>query len=442
MEGGGAVDLSSRPRVFDANSVSKLVTGSKTVPFAVVFDGTIVFANPAFSDLFRATSGVAGTPMVELLDFGSRAAWSHLLVEPAEMLMTFLGRAIRLDGSSFNIELLLARETLDAALALFVFAEDITWRQLPESHLKDLAFTDSLTGLPNRAFALDRLRDAVAIARARKSTLGVLMADLDGLKRANDTLGHRAGDILIQTMGRRFLNCVRDGDMVARLGGDEFCVLLPVLRDAQDAAMIAARIVDAAVQPIVIDGQTVSAGVSVGIALFPHQGLTSDAVLAAADGALYEAKRAGRNRFAWAPKANSSAPLTVPLIIWAPSHEVGVEIIDEQHRKLTELLNDLVESLQRGDDQLAIAESLAATIAYTRFHFETEEGLMEKYAYVAAAPHREAHAHLLDDLQNFPVATDVRSLSLTVRFLQEWLLRHIVTSDRALARALNARGVH
>jgi hemerythrin-like metal-binding protein len=81
------------------------------------------------------------------------------------------------------------------------------------------------------------------------------------------------------------------------------------------------------------------------------------------------------------------------------------------------------------------------TIAYTRFHFQTED-LMEKYAIVGAAAHRETHAHLLDDLQNFPVATDVRSLSLTVQFLQEWLLRHIVTSDRVLARALNARGVH
>jgi diguanylate cyclase (GGDEF)-like protein/hemerythrin-like metal-binding protein len=289
---------------------------------------------------------------------------------------------------------------------------------------------------------MDRLRDAVAAAGAKKSTLAVLMADLDGLKLTNDTLGHRAGDILIETMARRFLDCVRDGDMLARLGGDEFCVLLPVLRDAQDAETIATRIVEAAGQPVTIDGQTVSAGVSIGIALYPDHGFSGDAVLAAADAALYAAKRGGRNRFAWATKANSPAVLSVPLIIWAASHEVGVGIIDEQHRKLTELLNDLVESLQRGDDQFGISDRLGATIAYTRFHFQTEEGLMEKYAIVGAAAHREAHTHLLDDLQNFPVATDVRSLSLTVRFLQEWLLRHIVTFDRALARTLNARGVH
>lgn len=109
------------------------------------------------------------------------------------------------------------------------------------------------------------------------------MADLDGLKRANDTYGHLGGDVVLQMAARRFLRCVRDCDTLARLGGDEICVVLPRTRNAGDAEVIATRLLGAAWQPLPINDRHFCGGVSVGIALFPDNDATSGEWIAAAD---------------------------------------------------------------------------------------------------------------------------------------------------------------
>jgi hemerythrin-like metal-binding protein len=116
-------------------------------------------------------------------------------------------------------------------------------------------------------------------------------------------------------------------------------------------------------------------------------------------------------------------------------------MIDKQHRKLAECVNDLASSLRRGDDPVTIADKLAAMISYTEYHFASEERLMAAHGFADAAAHHEIHAHLLDDVRSFSAGCDTRSLSLTTRFLQEWLLRHIDDADRTLAAALGASGV-
>jgi hemerythrin len=182
--------------------------------------------------------------------------------------------------------------------------------------------------------------------------------------------------------------------------------------------------------------------VSVGIALFPDHGSTGDAMVAASDAALYEAKKGGRNRYVLASAVVSPATFSLPLISWTSAHDVGVAMMDQQHRQLADHLNDLAASLRRGDDPAAISDKLAATFSYARHHFESEEHLMDRHGFKDAATHREIHGHLLDDLRSFSVGCDTRSLSLTTRFLQEWLLRHMDSADRELARALRAQGVH
>jgi diguanylate cyclase (GGDEF)-like protein/hemerythrin-like metal-binding protein len=289
---------------------------------------------------------------------------------------------------------------------------------------------------------LDRIRDALVDARYGDSGLAVFMADLDGLKSTNDTYVHQAGDLVLQVMAQRFLGCIRGQDTLARLGGDEFCILLPRIRDAGGAGTIAARLVEAASQPIPINGQDVRVGVSVGIALFPDHGTTGDALVAAADAALYEAKRGGRSRFAVASRLCSPVVVPLPLIVWTATHDVGIAMMDKQHRKLADHLNDLAASLRRGDETNIISEKLAATLAHTQHHFESEERLMAQHGFADAAAHREDHARLLEDLRRFSTGCDTRSLSLTTRFLQEWMLRHINNADRELAKALIASGVH
>jgi diguanylate cyclase (GGDEF)-like protein/hemerythrin-like metal-binding protein len=426
----------------DAVAACGLLAASRTVPFAVVSNGSFAFANPAFKSLFRADARIIGRPLTQLIAAHSQAALGTALSAPAETAATFRGRANRFDGTSFEAEFLLARETLDGAPVICLFGEDISWRHVSEKHLNELAYTDMLTGLPNRALLLDRLRDAIIDARDGNAGMAVFMADLDGLKSVNDTYGHQAGDVVLQVTGQRFLACIRDRDTLARLGGDEFCVVLPRVRDAATAGVIADRLVDAARQPIVIDGAAVSVGVSVGIALFPDHGATADELIAAADSALYAAKRGGRNRFAMACAPHARPVIALPLIAWSAAYDLGITSMDRQHRQLAQHLNDLAAALRRSDEPGRIADLLAATLGCARHHFECEDRLMAEHRVADAAAHQAMHAQLLDDLQSFSAGYDTRSLSLTMRFFQEWLLRHIDSADRPLAAALKANGVH
>jgi hemerythrin-like metal-binding protein len=116
-------------------------------------------------------------------------------------------------------------------------------------------------------------------------------------------------------------------------------------------------------------------------------------------------------------------------------------MIDKQHRQLAEHINDLAASLRCGDDRAAVSQKLETALSYTRQHFESEERLMDKFDFKDAAAHRKIHAQLLEYLQGFSAGWDMRSLSLTARFLQEWLLHHVETADRDLASMLASQGV-
>ena len=316
-------------------------------------------------------------------------------------------------------------------------------RRAAEAKIIHLAHHDILTGLPNRASFQDTLSHAVLHANRDPSAgLAILLCDLDRFKEVNDTFGHQAGDVVLQVAAQRFLGCIRNDDTLARLGGDEFCIVLPRVADNDFAKAIAARLVETARQPITINGQDVSVGVSIGIALFPAHGSSEDMLISAADAALYEAKRSGRGGFSIASASRPQPRNSLPLITWAAGHELGIEMMDRQHRKIAEQVNDLSASLNRGDDPAAISDKLAATFSCTQCHFEAEERLMAAHGFAEAAAHRESHARLLDDLRNFSVSYDTRDVSLTTRFLQEWLLRHIDGADRTLAAALRLKDVH
>ncbi|WP_245795459.1 GGDEF domain-containing protein [Thioalkalivibrio denitrificans] len=167
---------------------------------------------------------------------------------------------------------------------------------------RDMALTDALTGLPNRALLLQRLEQAVARTRRHRIHGAGLFIDLDRFKPVNDIHGHEAGDRVLQAMGKRLLACVRETDTVARFGGDEFFVLLEDMEHADFAREVAARVVDALSQPVPIDSDDpdsprVVMGASVGICEFPSVAATAEAVLTGADDAMYAVKKAGGNGF-------------------------------------------------------------------------------------------------------------------------------------------------
>ncbi|MEO8004640.1 MAG: diguanylate cyclase [Betaproteobacteria bacterium] len=163
--------------------------------------------------------------------------------------------------------------------------------------LEALALHDALTGLANRRLLLERMAMALAQARRSKAGMAVMYLDLDGFKQINDTLGHKAGDLLLTSVAKRLTAAVREEDTVARLGGDEFIVSLPHVANPADATRMAQKIVDTISRPYDLDGTSASITVSIGIGIFPENGRDAETLMRAADAALYEAKRAGKNNY-------------------------------------------------------------------------------------------------------------------------------------------------
>jgi len=169
--------------------------------------------------------------------------------------------------------------------------------------LQHMAQYDQLTHLPNRQLFLDRLKTALPRAQRDQTLLSLLFVDLDRFKQVNDTLGHSMGDLLLQRVAQRLLECVRASDTVARLGGDEFVVLLESGHAAEQATAVAEKILAAFIQPFDLEGHQVPMWPSIGIAIYPDHGGDESLLLSHADAAMYLSKKGGGNqvRMASAP---------------------------------------------------------------------------------------------------------------------------------------------
>ena len=168
-----------------------------------------------------------------------------------------------------------------------------------ERQLKHQALHDSLTGLPNRQYLLDRLAAALSQSRAQPDRVfGVLFLDLDRFKVINDSEGHLVGDALLREAARRIADCVRSPDTLARLGGDEFAVLLERIRGVEDAVQVAERIMQVLDQPFLVESRELHSSASVGIAIAQPHYASAEEILRDADAAMYRAKSDGRKRYA------------------------------------------------------------------------------------------------------------------------------------------------
>jgi diguanylate cyclase (GGDEF)-like protein len=176
-------------------------------------------------------------------------------------------------------------------------ASDMTTETEAQAQVRHLSYHDTLTGLPNRAALRERLEQQLAVVRRLGEPLALLCLDLDHFKEVNDTLGHGAGDRLLQEMAERFRACVRQTDTVARHGGDEFVVLLPGVQGADEVELLCQRLLESAAAPVMLDGHQAHVGLSIGAALAPADGTEPDALMQHADIALYQAKADGRGTF-------------------------------------------------------------------------------------------------------------------------------------------------
>ncbi len=199
--------------------------------------------------------------------------------------------------------------------------QDVTERSRAEARIKNLAYYDALTGLPNRLHFTEKVRMSMSLARRGQTKLALLLIDLDNFKGINDTLGHGAGDAVLREVGARLREVVRDYDTVARdperdpflpvarLGGDEFLVAINDLTSGDEAAAVAVRLLDALRVPIIIDSNELFVAASIGISVFPDDGSDFEEIFKNADVALYHAKDVGRNTFEYFSSSMNEAAM-------------------------------------------------------------------------------------------------------------------------------------
>lgn len=264
-------------------------------------NGLIQFASPSFSTLIgRPESEVHNQPLLPLIAGDQHEQMLEKLHSAAcntipcvEEFTTQWRDGTRQFGWTFKG--VTAQE--GGSNGFICIGRDITEQKKAEQNIRQLAYYDGLTGLPNRVLLHDRLLQTLSQARRNDWKTGVLFIDLDRFKTINDTLGHLAGDELLKQVAQRLRENVRDADTVARQGGDEFVVILHALEQSRDAATVAAKILATLSQPFQINGQSLYSGASIGIAMFPDDGQDADLLLKHADLAMYLAKESGRGKF-------------------------------------------------------------------------------------------------------------------------------------------------
>ncbi len=206
----------------------------------------------------------------------------------------------RRDGSEFVVFMTLrSLGDADGGENCMLTIRDITRLKESEKHIRELAYTDTLTGLANRAEFERRVAESIKRSHRRGERFAILYFDLDGFKYINDSLGHAAGDQMLKTVGTRLRGAIRETDFAARIGGDEFCVLAENIEREHDAAKIASKCLDAVTAETRIAARPMRPEASVGIAFFPDDGGDHDALMQSADSAMYAAKQSGSERFAF-----------------------------------------------------------------------------------------------------------------------------------------------
>jgi diguanylate cyclase (GGDEF)-like protein len=231
----------------------------------------------------RAHAAAPGVPLVVLTGLDDESLAVQALQQGAQDYL--IKGQIETRGLLRALRYAIERKTMEsAALAMA--------RQMAHS-----AEHDFLTGLPNRMLLNDRIGRAIALAARHTKKVAVLFLDLDGFKHINDSLGHPTGDKLLQSIAKRLMDCIRGSDSVSRQGGDEFVVLLLEIEHAEDAAVTARRMLEAVARPHCIDQHDLHVTASIGVSVYPDDGLDADTLIKNADTAMYQAKENGRRSF-------------------------------------------------------------------------------------------------------------------------------------------------
>lgn len=302
------IDISERKRNEQDLTRFRAALDSSVDAIYLIDAGTMKFV-----DANRAGWEVLGYKREELLQLGPfdlMAEYSKMALEHEieRVLSEHNENAVietvhhRKNGTSFPVEISLqalstSNTQYQKTPLLVALARDITEHKQNEAELNRLAYYDMLTGLPNRLLFNDRLHQAAADANRRNRFVALILLDIDRFKVVNDTMGHIAGDQMLQEMARRLKNTVREGDTIARLGGDEFALIFADIAELTDVAQLAQALLRKFSIPMEIDGREVFSSASIGITMYPSDTDDVDSLVKFADSAMYHAKEQGRNNY-------------------------------------------------------------------------------------------------------------------------------------------------
>ncbi len=303
-------DITRQKRLEEALRRSKqrfraLVQHSSDVTYVLDARGRVRYVSPSVLELLgHPPRRITGHPFIELIHEadrdGARRALELVLKHPGKLLVHEF-RVRHEDGTHRWLEVRGKNLLHDASVrGIVINARDVTQRKHYEEQVEQLAYYDPLTRLANRRFLQERAQQAITHARRYGESLALLYLDLDRFKQVNDSLGHEAGDELLAQVAARLRRFVRESDTLARLGGDEF-VLLLTEAGREEARRSAERLVEALRRPFSVREQPVTVEVSIGIALYPQDGDTFEALMRHADAAMYRAKNERRGFQFYAP---------------------------------------------------------------------------------------------------------------------------------------------
>jgi len=301
------------------NNEARLRAILENVPDGIIIHdkhGVIESLNPAAEGLFGCgkndivrrniasllSPAIADDYIRRLAVFSNEMNSKSALGLPVELI------GLRKNGDAFHMDVSLSEMTLGDERLFICLVRDISERKEAQDQIHNLAYYDSLTGLPNRLLFHNQIAAALETARTKNKKLATLFLDLDRFKRINDTLGHSIGDSLLMEVAERLRHCVRESDAVlyssgdkklelARLGGDEFTMLLGDLTHVEDAAVVAKRVIESLNRPFLLEHREIVITPSIGISVFPTDGDDVETLLKHADTAMYHAKESGRNNY-------------------------------------------------------------------------------------------------------------------------------------------------
>ncbi|KTD30599.1 EAL and GGDEF domain-containing protein [Legionella israelensis] len=296
-----ARDISERKKA--ENKIRHLALAIEQSPVLILITdtlGTIEYASGKLTELTGYTSDEIIGKKADVLKSGMthknvyRKLWNSLLLGKE-----WRGELLNKNkiGDLFWVSAIISplRNNSGTITHYLAIMEDITQQKSYEEMLKHQATYDTMTNLPNRITGHTKLEQSILSAKNNKSKLAILFIDLDEFKPINDSFGHAIGDLLLQQLSSRILNCVRRADTVARLGGDEFMIILDNIQHPKDAEGIAKKCLKSCSEPIVIEANQLSVTASIGIAIYPDHGKDAKQLMRHADTAMYKAKADGKN---------------------------------------------------------------------------------------------------------------------------------------------------